>query len=153
MPIHIEGADALIAKLSGIAAALLPAAAEGMEKAMQPMVRDAKTNCPVDTGMLRGSIQATVQAGGDAVSGKLYSASEYALYVEMGTGPKGEAEHAGVAPVGVTYRPTGWVYRDERGFHYTTGQPARPFLYPAFKANKRLVLGYIAQAIRKRISG
>ena len=51
--------------------------------------------------------------------------SEYAAYVELGTG-----EHY---PDG---RPTPWKYQDANGnWHWTKGNPARPYLKPAVADN------------------
>ena len=151
--ITIVGVDSLRERLENIKAGILPAAKEAAEDAMQTMKADAIKNCPVDTGELRGSIQTKVEIVDGNLEARLYSPLDYAVYVEMGTGPVGEANHADAAPVPVTYRATGWTYHDEDGFHYTRGQPARPFLYPAFKANKQVVLGKIMAAIRKKIKG
>ena len=153
MPISIIGGDSLRERIAGIADGMLPAIKAAAEDAMQTMKADAVKNCPVDTGDLRGSIQAKVDIVDGNLEVQLGSPLEYALYVEMGTGPKGEANHAGTAPVGATYRATGWVYHDEKGFHSTTGQPARPFLYPAYKANKQLLIGKLAEAVRKTVKG
>ncbi len=139
MPISISGADELIARLEGIGEEMYPAVAEGMGAGLREMQADAKTNCHVDTGALQGSI-ATEVTEAEGIYGRLYSPLEYAVYVEMGTGIRGEANHVGAAP-GATYDPT-WP-----------GQPAQPFMYPAFKANRKVVLARISQAIQKRIKG
>lgn len=79
----------------------------------------AKLMCPVDTGNLRNSITHQVQADEPAVY--IGSNSEYAAYVELGTGiyyPGG--------------RQTPWVYQDAKGnWHLTHGQRAKPYLKPA----------------------
>lgn len=81
----------------------------------------AKALCPVDTGNLRNSITHTVKVGdgtGEAIIG---TNSQYAPYVEFGTG---------------IYYPGGrrgpWVYQDAKGnWHMTNGQRAQPYLKPA----------------------
>lgn len=79
----------------------------------------AKLLCPVDTGNLRNSITHQVVESEDAVY--IGSASEYAAYVELGTGK--------YYPGG---RPTPWVYQDAQGnWHLTHGQRAQPYLKPA----------------------
>lgn len=79
----------------------------------------AKMLCPVDTGNLRNSITHQLDEGEQAVY--IGSASEYAPYVELGTG-----KHY---PGG---RPTPWVYQDAKGkWHLTNGQRAQPYLKPA----------------------
>lgn len=79
----------------------------------------AKPLCPVDTGNLRNSITHQVVSGEPAVY--IGSNSEYAAYVELGTGK--------YYPGG---RKTPWVYQDAKGnWHLTYGQRARPYLKPA----------------------
>lgn len=79
----------------------------------------AKQLCPVDTGNLRNSITHQVQLSENAVH--IGTNSEYAAYVELGTGiyyPGG--------------RKTPWVYQDRNGnWHITHGQRAKPYLKPA----------------------
>lgn len=79
----------------------------------------AKKLCPVDTGNLRNSITHQVISGEDTVY--IGSASEYASYVELGTGK--------YYPGG---RQTPWTYQDAKGnWHLTHGQRAQPYLKPA----------------------
>ncbi len=79
----------------------------------------AKKLCPVDTGSLRGSITHTVDEAEPAAY--VGTNSEYAAYVELGTGKY----YSGG-------RPTPWVYQDAKGnWHLTHGQRAKPYLKPA----------------------
>lgn len=79
----------------------------------------AKLLCPVDTGNLRNSITHQVQPSEPAVY--IGTNSEYAAYVELGTGK--------YYPGG---RQTPWVYQDAQGnWHLTHGQRAHPYLKPA----------------------
>ena len=81
----------------------------------------AKKLCPVDTGSLRNSISHTVDDGEPAAY--VGTNSEYAPYVELGTGIYAE---------GGGGRPTPWVYQDAKGdWHMTHGQRAQPYLKPA----------------------
>ncbi len=85
----------------------------------------AKLLCPVDTGNLRNSITHQVQPDEKAVY--VGSSSEYAAYVELGTGK--------YYPGG---RQTPWVYQDARGqWHLTNGQRAKPYLKPAVADHSR----------------
>ena len=147
MNISISGADELLAHLEGLTDGLKGSIVAGMKDGLEDIKKDAVMNCPY--GELFGSIQAVVTENGKGVSGKVYSTLGYALYVEMGTGPKGEANHSGVAPIPVTYSPKGWTYHDETGFHSTRGQPARPFLYPAYKNGVKGLLEKIKASVRK----
>lgn len=79
----------------------------------------AKKLCPVDTGNLLNSITHTVSDSEKAAY--VGTNSEYAVYVEMGTG---QYVAGG--------RPTPWVYKDEKGnWHMTHGQRAQPYIKPA----------------------
>ncbi len=79
----------------------------------------AKNLCPVNEGNLRNSI--THQVDISELLCRIGSNSEYAVYVELGTGiyyPGG--------------RQTPWVYQDAHGnWHLTNGQRAQPYLKPA----------------------
>lgn len=81
----------------------------------------AKKLCPVDTGNLRNSITHRVELDGGNSAAYVGSNSEYAAYVELGTG---QYVSGG--------RPTPWVYKDAKGnWHYTRGNKAQPFIKPA----------------------
>lgn len=79
----------------------------------------AKMLCPVDTGNLRNSITHMVNDGEKVAY--IGTNSEYAVYVECGTGV--------YYPGG---RQTPWMYQDENGdLHLTHGQRAKPYIKPA----------------------
>lgn len=136
---------------------ILDAAKPGMQKGLSLIRGDAQANCPVDTGELKEKIKTRTRKENGALVGEVYSGAPHGIYVEMGTGPKGEANHAGVNPewaVGVTYRPNGWTYPTKDGeFRFTRGMPARPFLYPAFKANEKAAQDKIAEAVIRHVRG
>jgi len=72
------------------------------------------------TGALRNSITHTVTNSGEHAA-YVGTDSEYAIYVEMGTGKYVTGG-----------RPTPWVYKDAKGnWHMTHGQRARPYIKPA----------------------
>ena len=50
---------------------------------------EAKLLCPVRQGELRNSIKSMTERMDDRVIGNVYTNKAYAMYVEMGTGPKG----------------------------------------------------------------
>lgn len=107
----------------------------------------------VSSGELRGSIFTEVHQDADATIGSVYTNKEYAPYVEFGTGPVGQANHAGISPaVPVAYVQEGWVWPDvEGGFHYTEGQPAQPFMYPALKTMEDHVVKALAADLQAGI--
>lgn len=79
----------------------------------------AKKLCPVDTGNLRNSITHTVNEGEQAAY--IGTNSNYAIYVEMGTGIYVNGG-----------RDTPWVYKDAKGnWHRTRGHPAQSFIKPS----------------------
>ena len=86
--------------------------------------------------------------------GIIYAGSWYALYVEFGSGIRGqEAPHPMAGVVGYSYDvenhgEDGWVYFNDRDgkYHWTTGMPSRPFLYDTVKE-----LDGICEKIAKQI--
>ena len=81
--------------------------------------RNLTENGSVDTSKLRNSISHEVDESGQAVY--VGTNVEYAPYVELGTGKYIQGG-----------RPTPWVYQDANGnWHWTQGNPAKPFLKPA----------------------
>lgn len=87
----------------------------------------AKDLAPVDTGKLRNSISHKVDSAEPAAY--IGTNSEYAPYVELGTGKYAE---------GGDGRPTPWVYQDAKGdWHWTEGNPAQPFLKPAVSGHAK----------------
>lgn len=81
--------------------------------------RNLTENGSVDTSKLRNSISHEVDDSGQAVY--VGTNVEYAPYVELGTGKYIQGG-----------RPTPWVYQDANGnWHWTQGNPAKPFLKPA----------------------
>lgn len=118
-------------------------------------VRDeAKMRVPVDTGELQNSIDYNVDISAKGFTGKVFTNKEHGIYVELGTGPKGEANHSGISPeVKPIYSPSGWVYYDvdKQKFIFTNGQPARPFMYPALHDNREKISKFIQEKVQRKI--
>lgn len=163
--ISVEGLSAVEQALSSLGEDMISNVMEGMEQGLARVVREAKKLCPVDTGELRGSIRAEVNKDASAVTGTVGSSKEYAVYVEMGTGDKGRESGGNGSPVKASYRTGGWfvplkktemiedtIVKESNGF-WTTGQPARPYLWPAWKANREKVLASIRRAVLKGVRG
>ena len=90
-----------------------------LEKIGMTAEKYAKRLCPVDTGNLRNSITHRVDEGEPAAY--IGSDTEYAAYVELGTGK--------YYPGG---RPTPWAYQDANvNWYWTAGNKAQPYLKPA----------------------
>lgn len=114
-----------------VLAAMQAAALRALEQCGLTAEGYAKRLCPVDTGNLRNSIAHQVDPEEPAVY--VGSASEYAAYVELGTGVH--------YPGG---RQTPWVYQDAKGhWHMTRGQRAKPFLKPAVADHGQTYRGII----------
>lgn len=83
--------------------------------------RYAKKLCPVDTSDLQNSITHTVSD--EEKTAYIGTNSEYAVYVECGTGIYYEGEGG---------RHTAWTYKDHKGnYHLVHGQRAKPYIKPA----------------------
>lgn len=96
----------------------------------------AKDLCPVDTGNLRNSISHKVDDQEPAVY--IGTNSEYAAYVELGTGKYTEGG-----------RQDPWVYQDEEGrWHFTHGQRAQPYLKPAVADHKQTYQNIIEDELK-----
>lgn len=132
---------------------------------------EAKLLCSVQDGELRNSIKSMTESMDDRVMGTIYTNKSYAMYVEMGTGLKGAANHAGISPVAnpsYTMSPWWihesqidkkvaeeyhWFYLDtpDGRFYQCTGQPAHPFMYPALKYNEDKVVERMEKALKREL--
>lgn len=168
----VLGADRLAKKLTKISAAI---SAENAEKAvmqgLKVMQADAKLNCPVNHSELRTSIRTMTERTVSGATGSVYTNKAHGVYVELGTGPKGEENHEGISPnVDVAYSQKPWFVPAEeidaadaeqyhfrkftfggKEFYKMEGQAAQPFLYPAMKNNEKLVNNVIGKFIAKKI--
>lgn len=142
-----------------------------MNKAITFVQSDAKQRCPSRDGELRESIYTDTEVFRDRCVGTCFTSKKYAPYVEFGTGPKGQMNHSGISPeVAVAYTQKGWWIHEsdidvataelyhfpkivtEAGiFYYSTGQAAKPFMYPALVDNEEVIENIFAKEIRKEI--
>ena len=100
---------------------------EAMGKACALVEAEAKKKAPKGDGALRRSISSRVE--GEV--GIVFTALEYAPYVEFGTGLF--AEEGGRKDVP-------WHYQDDEGeWHSTNGMKPHPFLRPAFNENREKI--------------
>jgi HK97 gp10 family phage protein len=138
---QIKGLDSLLAKLSMMGGNVQNALTRAMKTTMQATEGDAKANSQY--GSVRASIQSEVKEVPGGVEGRVFTNLPHSVFIEFGTGPKGEANHGGISPnVPVTYTQHPWVYpTDDGGFITTSGQPAKPFMYPAAKQNESVFEG------------
>ena len=147
----------------------------GVAQAISFVQEDAKSNCPVHDGELRGSIFTEIKSEGDIIRGICYTNKTYAPFVEMGTGPKGQESHDGTSPeVTWAYSQSPWWIHEGSGaneidrataeeyhffaidtpegrFYQCTGQAAQPFMYPALKNNADRATQIIAREVKKQL--
>lgn len=94
-----------------------------LERCGMQAVGYAKDRVSVDTGNLRNSITHKVLEKEVHIG----TNNEYAAYEELGTGKYAEGG-----------RPDPWVYQDDEGrWHWTEGNPAKPYLKPAVADHKQ----------------
>ncbi len=125
----------------------------------------AKEGCPSDHGELRGSIFIDVEHTQGMVRGTCFTNKEYAAYVEFGTGPRGQENHANISPNAnpVYHQGPWWIHESQIGretaekyrwfyidtpegrFYQCSGQAAHPFMYPALKNSEDDVLKAVAE--------
>ena len=114
---------------------------QAMGQACAAVEASAKKKAPKDSGALRRSIASKVETEGGDIQGVVYTALEYAPYVEYGTGLFAESD-------GRTNVP--WVYQDDEGnWHSTKGQKPQPFLRPALNENRKTVVKILGGGIKK----
>ncbi len=170
----VKGLDKLMKKYSDLSSSVT---GPGLERAVGASIKmvqgEAKILCPVNDGELRQSIKAAIELQGDKVIGTAYTNKKHGPYVEFGTGPVGEVEHAGISPeVSPVYSQSPWWIHESQidketaekyhffsidtphgRFYQTSGQAAQPFMYPALKNNEdratRDISGYLKREIRK----
>lgn len=125
------------------------------DRIQEVMRRDAVKNLTeskaVDTGVLRASIETDdgynsfVEHPEEGVSVGIRTDVSYALFIEYGTGPKGDPEIPHTSKSSWVY-PTG----DPEGpFKVAVSQPARPFMRPALYDNRKAFLKIIKDGIKE----
>lgn len=135
----------------------------------------AKLAVQKDSGYLSQNIFLDIEEENGQLEAIVYTKVEYAPYVEFGTGQKGAANHDGISPeVSPAYRLSPWWIHEsmvdagtaekyhwytidtpQGKFYQCTGQPARPFLYPALHDNldtvETIVRDGIDEAVKKAV--
>lgn len=154
----IEGLDELNIKLEGLSASVLSAAAEAMQRGLLSIAGEAKARVQPISPEVANNITTSLTIEGEKIEGQVISQKEYGIFIEMGTGPRGEENHAGVSPevlAGTTYRSDGWTYYDENlsEFVRTQGMPARPHMYPAYTETRDDVKREVEEGIKGGLKG
>lgn len=110
---------------------------KGIAKTTQMIYNTAVSLAPVDTGFLKESISFDYKDGG--FTGVVNVGSEYALYIEYGTGIYS------IGPGGSRAKKIPWSYQDADGkWHTTKGMHAQPFWGPAIDAGRAVFEKYFS---------
>lgn len=135
--IEIQGANALIKGLQELSSSVEQIVSEEVEIGTEDIRTDAVANVPVDTGLLRASINAE----SSGMAGEVYTKTPYAGYQEFGTG-------------GDVDIPEGWeqVAEQYRGRgERTVNMPPQPFMNPAFERNAPKIVERINDRIKDEL--
>jgi len=143
------------------------AKAEYVKEAGKLVHGQAVHYAPGNSGYLKQHIFNDFEEGHFSATAEIYTDVSYAGYVELGTGPKGAADHDGISPEvtpAYTMKPW-WIHESmvdlwmaeqyhwpvintpEGKFYRCSGQPAYPFMYPALKNNQREVIEIMKKGI------
>ena len=125
---------------------LLQVSETAMEAACLIVEASAKANAPVGTsGELRDKIDHRITNKGGIITGQIGSPTDYAMYVEYGTGEYAE-NGAG--------RKGGWSYQTPDGeWHHTFGNKPQPFMRPAFRRNRKQIESIIGDKYKASFKG
>lgn len=116
MTVEITGINQALARLNKIAAEIPGTMEKLLDNLVFDGVQQARVEVPVDTGELRASIHGEREPG----IGKVVAGTDHALFVEFGTGIRGEA----TSPVDTAFD---YVYDiHERNWQ---GNVANPFMH------------------------
>lgn len=149
----VQNVDKLLRKLKRMDIDVNDTLAPIMARQAKFVQGTAKDLCPVDLGQLRNSIRTTTRKSKYKVTALVHTNTEYAAYVEFGTGKVGETTPvANKYPGPLSYKQTKWRARiPDVGWRYVAGQSAQPFLYPALKNNESKVRDNIANDLKQVI--
>lgn len=132
---YTQGFEELIAKLAQMGSE--EKVQQALNKACLIVEREAKQNCPSQTGELRSSISSTVEG----TTGIVGTPLQYAAYVEYGTGL--------FAVGGNGRKDVPWRYQNAKGeWFQTSGMQPQPFLIPALNNNRTQIIEALQEAIK-----
>ena len=130
---EINGMNSLLDKLEAVKNSKFTEM--GIKIACLSIEREAKKKCPVDDGTLRASITHNVNVSENEIAGEVGTNTEYAPYVEFGTGLYAKNGNG---------RKTPW--------HTTAGQHPQPFLYPALEEYKDKISADITKSAKRELN-
>jgi HK97 gp10 family phage protein len=140
--IKVTGLARLSAKLGRYKPAVKAGLTDGLNRAAALVNGHSKALCPVDTGNLRGSIHANpAEVKGDDITSSVSTATEYAAFVEFGTGVRGNGSY----PYKTLMKSLAY---GDRG-----GQVAQPFLGRALHENEFNIDKMVIQSVVRALKG
>ena len=134
--IEIKGVEKLISKIDN-----LGNLESKVRTAALAIEDDARARAPKKTGALKGSIETEVETTSNEIVATIFSPLEYAPYQEFGTG---------LFAANGDGRKTPWAYEDEQTGKtiYTRGNRPHPFLGPALRENKDIIMRYLREGLK-----
>lgn len=139
--IQLEGLEDVTAMLNRLGEGAERGLQQGLLRGGEAVRAEAVANVPVATGDLKKSI---VVEQTDGTSVTVGPNLEYGIYVEFGTGPKGDPSVAHTTK-------KGWSYKHPKTgkevFVSFSGQKPQPFLVPALLSQKDAVIEAIKEGV------
>lgn len=172
MKAYVKGADKLLVKIDKIKGLQNTTLVGVMEANAQTVWDSAQMLVPTNSSDIKKHISKTTISKGSEVESIIITNDDHAMYVEFGTGPKGQANHDGISPnVSPVYTSKGWIIpanaidaEDAERYHmipyivqgtvfgyFTQGQAAKPFMYPALKNNEKIIIKRTKERINNAI--
>lgn len=179
MGVEVRGLGRLKSKLGKVSVAVEEGTKSAIYEIIQEVSGRASSNLQSSikhgTGELAGSVKdEVVTKSSGEITGRVWSDKKQAMFRELGTGPNGEKSTKDLPP-GITpvYTQKAWFFPVSASvedltalygipkieiqgveFYRTSGQPARPWLYPALKyveenMAKDIVKRNVQEAIQK----
>ena len=129
MKVRVKSKSVVSKKIDRVIKTLSSNVEEEVTEVTERILKNIKTNAPVDTGYLRDSFNSSYSWKGKTFTGYIGSDCTYLKYVLYGTG-KYATNGQG--------RSDGWVYKDRDGnYRFTYGIKPNPFIDKALVDEKR----------------
>lgn len=172
MKAYVKGASELLVKIDrikGLHSSVLP---QIMQQNAMIVEDSAKMLASTNGGGLKNSIHSFINIEQKEIDAIVGTNKEHSIYVEFGTGPKGQESHEGISPhITPVYTSHGWIIpvtaisaSDAERYHmipyivqgtvfgyFTQGQAAKPFMYPALKNNEKIIIKRTKERINNAI--
>lgn len=139
--IQVKGLANLKAKYNRLPPKVIEGLTKGINQATAVVEASAKAVTPVVTDRLRNSIHArNAKNDGKSVTGSVYTDVKYAMFVEFGTGVRGNGSYPYKTEVALAYGNV-------------AGQVAQPFLGRALHQREKEIHKIVSAAVRNAVKG